>query len=103
MVDDGVDEEALALLVDGRVELLVETEVVTFVESEVEITLVDDVSVEPSTLVVSEPVVDGSEDKEGVLGKTISHEASNKVIKPIGINKCFFMGFSFKVFYHFKL
>jgi hypothetical protein len=62
-----------------EVELLVETDVVGFVESEVEIMLEDEVSVEPSTLVLSDPVVDDSDDEEGRLGKTISQEASNKV------------------------
>ena len=79
MVDDEVELDALALLVEAGVELVVETEVVEFVESDVEMMLDVDVSEEPSTLVVSELVVDGSEDKEGMLGKTISHEASNKV------------------------
>ena len=46
---------------------------------------------EPSSLGVSER-----------LGRTISHDVSNKVIKPIETNSCFFMVFTFKVFYHFQ-
>jgi hypothetical protein len=49
------------------------------VETDVEVMLDVVVSVEPSTLVVSVLVTDGPEDNEGMLGKTISQEASNKV------------------------
>jgi hypothetical protein len=79
--DDEVELDALALLEEAGVELLVEIEVVGFVEVESDVEMMLDVvvSVEPSTLVVSEPVVDDSDDKEGMLGRTISHEASNKV------------------------
>jgi hypothetical protein len=62
-----------------------------------------EVVVSVDVVISVEIVVPPSVEEKGMLGKTISHEASNKVIKPIGINKCFFMGFSFKVFYHFKL
>jgi hypothetical protein len=66
VVDDEVELDALALLVEAGVELVVETEVVEFVESDVEMMLDVDVSEEPSTLVVVSP-----EDKVGTLGKTI--------------------------------
>ena len=79
MVDDEVELDALALLVETGVELDVEIEVVGVVESDVEMMLVVVVSVEPSTLVVSVLVTDEPEDNEGMLGKTISQEASNKV------------------------
>jgi hypothetical protein len=78
-VDDEVKLEVISLLEEAGVELLVEIEVVGFVESDVEMMLVVVVSVEPSTLVVSELVVDSPDDKEGMFSKTISHEASNKV------------------------
>ena len=71
MVDDEVELDALALLVEAGVELDVETEVVGVVESDVEMMLVVVVSVEPSTLVVSELVVVCPDDKKGTLGKTI--------------------------------
>jgi hypothetical protein len=71
VVDDEVELDALALLVEAGVELVVETEVVEFVESDVEMMLDVDVSEEPSTLVVSELVVVSPEDKKGTLGKTI--------------------------------
>ena len=71
MLDDEVELDALALLVEAGVELLVETEVVGVVESDVEMMLVVVVSVEPSTLVVSELVVDSPDDKKVRLGKTI--------------------------------
>jgi hypothetical protein len=71
VVDDEVELDALALLVEAGVELDVETEVVGVVESDVEMMLVVVVSVEPSTLVVSELVVVCPEDKKGTLGKTI--------------------------------
>jgi hypothetical protein len=58
VLDDEVELDALALLV--------ETEVVGVVESDVEMMLVVVVTVEPSTLVVVSP-----EDKKGTLGKTI--------------------------------
>jgi hypothetical protein len=79
VVDDEVELDALALLVETGVELDVEIEVVGVVESDVEMMLVVVVSVEPSTLVVSVLVTDEPEDNEGMLGKTISQEASNKV------------------------
>jgi hypothetical protein len=66
VVDDEVELDALALLVEAGVELDVETEVVGVVESDVEMMLVVVVSVEPSTLVVVCP-----DDKKGTLGKTI--------------------------------
>jgi hypothetical protein len=71
VVDDEVELDALALLVEAGVELDVETEVVGVVESDVEMMLVVVVSVEPSTLVVSELVVVCPDDKKGTLGKTI--------------------------------
>jgi hypothetical protein len=71
VLDDEVELDALALLVEAGVELLVETEVVGVVESDVEMMLVVVVSVEPSTLVVSELVVDSPDDKKVRLGKTI--------------------------------
>jgi len=79
--DDEVELDALALLEEAGVELLVEIEVVGFVEVETDVEVMLDVvvSVEPSTLVVSVLVTDGPEDNEGMLGKTISQEASNKV------------------------
>ena len=81
MGDDEVELDALALLEEAGVELLVEIEVVGFVEVETDVEVMLDVvvSVEPSTLVVSVLVTDGPEDNEGMLGKTISQEASNKV------------------------
>ena len=79
MVDDEVELEVISLLEEAGVELLVEIEVVGVVESDVEMMLVVVVSVEPSTLVVSVLVTDEPEDNEGMLGKTISQEASNKV------------------------
>jgi hypothetical protein len=91
------------------VELLEETEVVLGEEvtplDEVVVLVVVSVEVVVSVdVVVSvEIVVPPSVEEKGMLGKTISHDASNKVIKPMGINKCFFMGVSFKIFYHFKL
>ena len=71
MVDDEVELDAIALLVEAGVELDVETEVVGVVESDVEMMLVVVVTVEPSTLVVSELVVVCPDDKKGTLGKTI--------------------------------
>jgi hypothetical protein len=71
VVDDEVELDAIALLVEAGVELDVETEVVGVVESDVEMMLVVVVTVEPSTLVVSELVVVCPDDKKGTLGKTI--------------------------------
>ena len=78
---DEVELEVITLLEEAGVELLVEIEVVGFVEVETDVEVMLDVvvSVEPSTLVVSVLVTDGPEDNEGMLGKTISQEASNKV------------------------
>ena len=81
MVEDEVELDGMALLEEAGVELLVEIEVVGFVEVETDVEVMLDVvvSVEPSTLVVSVLVTDEPEDNEGMLGKTISQEASNKV------------------------
>jgi hypothetical protein len=77
--------------------------VVVLVVISVEVVGSVEVVVSVDVVISVEIVVPPSVEEKGMLGKTISHEASNKVIKPMGINKCFFMGFSFKVFYHFKL
>jgi hypothetical protein len=81
VVEDEVELDGMALLEEAGVELLVEIEVVGFVEVETDVEVMLDVvvSVEPSTLVVSVLVTDEPEDNEGMLGKTISQEASNKV------------------------
>jgi hypothetical protein len=81
VVEDEVELDGMALLEEAGVELLVEIEVVGFVEVETDVEMMLDVvvSVESSTLVVSVLVTDEPEDNEGMLGKTISQEASNKV------------------------
>ena len=76
-------------------------------DDETDVTLDEEISsldiVVVLVVVSLEVVVALSLEEKGMLGKTTSQEARSKVIKPTGMNKCFFIKSTFNVFYHFKL